>query len=182
MLDSLLIDATPRWLLGQVFSLIALGLCIAGFAHKDDRTLLLLLIAANLAFAVQFALLKSWVASGITCIVILRIVLCRIYHRNLYIMSGLLLATIGAATFAWSDWTDAPALVAGILGTVGMFAFRGIVMRWWLSSAAFCWVLSNFMAGSIGGVIAESLILVTNLVTIWRIELDRRRLALHPDH
>ena len=182
MLDSLIADATPRWFLGQFFSLVALGLCIAGFANKDDRKLLLLLIAANTAFAAQFALLGSWVASGVTCIVILRIVLVRIYHRNLYLMGAVLLATAGATILAWSDWTDAPALAAGILGTVGMFAFRGTAMRWWLSAAAFCWILSNFVAGSIGGVVAESLILVTNVATIWRIKLDGRRLAPRPSH
>jgi hypothetical protein len=176
MLDSLLADATPRWYLGQIVSLIALGFCVAAFANKDDRRLFLLLIAANAAFAVQFALLESWVASGITCIVTVRIVLARMYHRNLYIMSVLLLATVGAALLAWSDWADAPALVAGILGTIGMFAFRGRAMRWWLSGAAFCWVLSNVLAGSIGGVTAESLILTTGLVTIWRLDLERRRL------
>ena len=181
MLETLFLDASPRWLLGQAVSLLALGLCLAGFANKDDNKLLLILIAANVAFATQFVLLGSWVAGGITCIVILRIVLARIYHRNLYIMCALLAATAATAVIGWQDWKDAPALIAGILGTVGMFAFRGSIMRWWLFVAAFCWVLSNLAIGSIGGVLAETLVMTTNIITIWRIEMDKRRLAAQCD-
>lgn len=177
MLDTLLIDATPRWLIGQAVAFLALALCIAGFANKDDNKLLLILIAANVAFAAQFALLGSWVSAGITCIVITRIVLARRYHRNLFIMAALLAATIGVAIVGWQDWKDAPALIAGILGTVGMFAFRGSIMRWWLFVAAFFWVLSNVAIGSLGGILAESLVMTTNIITIWRIEMDKRRLA-----
>lgn len=175
MIETLIADTHPRWLLGQIVSILALGLCIAGFANKDDNKLLLILIAANAAFAMQFALLGSWVASGITCIVIVRILLARLFHRNLYIMCALLIATMATALIGWKDWTDSPALLAGILGTIGMFAFRGIAMRWWLLVAAFCWVLSNIVAGSIGGVIAEGFIMMTNLITIWRLTMDKRR-------
>jgi hypothetical protein len=180
MLDSLLADASPRWIAGQIVSLIALGLFIAGFANKDDRKLLLILIAANVAIAVQFALLESWVASAMTCIVILRIMLVRKYHRNLYLMSGLLGLTAVTTLVTWHGVSDIPALIAGVLGTIGMFAFRGSVLRWWLFVAAFFWVLSNIVAGSIGGVIAEALVMATNLVTIWRLATDKRRAAITP--
>ena len=103
--------------------------------------------------------------------------LARRYHRNLFIMAALLAATIGVAIVGWQDWKDAPALIAGILGTVGMFAFRGSIMRWWLFVAAFFWVLSNVAIGSLGGILAESLVMTTNIITIWRIEMDKRRLA-----
>ena len=41
--------------------------------------------------------------------------------------------------------------------------------RWLLAVAAFCWVISNLLVGSLGGTLAELLILVTNLVTIARL-------------
>jgi Bacterial inner membrane protein len=182
MPESLLEDVTVRWLLGQGFSLMALGLCLAAFADKDDRRLLLLLLLANAAFAVQFGLLGSWVACGVTCVITLRIFLVRTFYRSVLVMSCVLLATLGIAALTWTGLTDAPALVGGMLGTIGMFAFRGSAMRWWLSAGGCCWILSNFLAGSIGGVVAESLILSTNLATIWRIDTDKRKLAPHTHH
>lgn len=181
MFETLVSNASPRWIAGQIAGFIALGLFIAGFANKDDRKLLLILIAANIAIVLQFALLESWVASAMTCIVILRIMLARKYHRNLHIMVGLLVLTLLTALITWRDWSDAPALVAGLVGTIGMFAFKGSIMRWWLFCAAFFWVLSNIVAGSIGGILAESLVMAINLVTIWRIELDKRRLVTRTD-
>ncbi|RCK48367.1 membrane protein [Thalassospira profundimaris] len=177
MPETFLNDATPRWLLGQIASFIALGLFIAGFASKDDRKLLLILMAANTAVVAQFALLGSWVASAMTGIVILRILLARHYHGNYPVMISLLLLTIIAACFTWQGWSDAPALIAGLLGTIAMFLFHGIVLRWWLFTAAFFWVLSNLVAGAIGGIIAEALVMIMNLVTIWRLRKDAQQ---HP--
>ena len=173
MLETLLQEATPRWLLGQLAGFIALGLFIAGFANKDDRKLLRILIAANFAIVLQFALLGSWVASAMTGIVIVRILLARKYHRNLAIMAGLLALTVITALLTWQNWGDAPALMAGIIGTIAMFAFHGIVLRWWLFCAAFFWVLSNIIAGSLGGIIAESLVMIMNVITIWRLKRDQ---------
>src|SRR5690554_4798265 len=41
--------------LGQLCALVALGFCIAGFANKNDDRLMVLLISANVGFALMFA-------------------------------------------------------------------------------------------------------------------------------
>ena len=84
---------------------------------------------------------------------------------------GSLLKTYLDFTFAF-QWTGA-ALAAGVLGTYGMFMLEGIPMRLLLAAAAFCWVLSNAFVGSIGGTAAESLILLTNAITIARLARER---------
>ncbi|MBO6852036.1 MAG: YgjV family protein, partial [Marinobacter sp.] len=63
--------------LGQICGLIALGFCIAGFANKNDDRLMVLLISANVAFALMFAFFASWTAAALTVLVILRIALAR---------------------------------------------------------------------------------------------------------
>jgi hypothetical protein len=63
--------------LGQLCGLVALGFCIAGFANKNDDRLMVLLISANVAFALMFAFFESWTASALTVLVILRITLAR---------------------------------------------------------------------------------------------------------
>ncbi|MGQ4879293.1 YgjV family protein [Billgrantia sp. LNSP4103-1] len=163
-----------RWLLGQAVSLVALALCIVGFASKRDDRLFVLLLFANVAFAAQFALFESWVAAGISALIVLRIALVRRYRRNRAIMLAMLAATLVVALLTWSGPRDIPALAAGLLGTYGMFMLHGIPMRIALAAAALCWVVSNVLAGSIGGTIAESLIFLTNVVTMLRLRRDAR--------
>jgi len=162
-------DLSIRWLAGQVFGLIALALCVAGFASKRDDRLFFLLLFANVAFALQFVMFRSWVAAAIAALIVLRIHLVRQYKGNAAIMLGVMAATVVAAFFTWTAPRDAWALAAGLIGTYGMFMLYGIPMRWLLAFAAFCWVISNLLVGSLGGTLAESLILVTNVITIARL-------------
>lgn len=167
-------ELSLRWLAGQGVSLVALALCVIAFASKRDDKLFVLLLFANVAFATQFALLESWVAAGISALIVVRIALVRRFPRHRALMVGMLFATLAVAVLTWSGPRDLPALAAGLLGTWGMFMLRGIAMRVTLAVAAFCWVLSNLLAGSIGGTLAESLIFVTNVVTILRLRRDGR--------
>ncbi|HET8849527.1 MAG TPA: YgjV family protein [Marinobacter sp.] len=45
---------------GQFFGLLSLLLCIWAFSCKQDDRLLMLLLSANVAFALQFLCLGSW--------------------------------------------------------------------------------------------------------------------------
>ncbi|WP_217351429.1 YgjV family protein [Aquisalimonas sp. 2447] len=65
---------------------------------------MMLLIAANVAFALQFLFFQSW--------------------------------------------ADLPAVVAMVLGTVGMFMLRGIPMRVFLGLAALGWIASHALIGA----------------------------------
>jgi len=71
---------------GQIISLIELGFCIVGFASKRDDRLMVLLISANVAFALQFALFGSWTAAVLSPLVIGRIILARRYFGNWQVM------------------------------------------------------------------------------------------------
>ncbi|MDW7746614.1 YgjV family protein [Halomonas sp.] len=44
---------------------------------------------------------------------------------------------------------------------------------------ALCWVISNLLAGSIGGTIAESLIFLTYVITMLRLRRDARLRYIH---
>ncbi|SFC12547.1 inner membrane protein [Marinospirillum celere] len=160
---------TLTWVAGQLAGLVALGFCLAGFASKQDDRLLVLLISANIAFALQFIFFQSWTAAVLTLLVIIRILLARRYPGNLALMSGLLLANFLAAALTWQHWIDILPLTAATLGTFGMFMLRGIPLRILLGMAAFCWLLNNLLIGSFGGSLAEGLIVVTNIFTIWRL-------------
>lgn len=169
-------DIPLRWIMGQAAGLIALALSVAAFASKRDERLFLLLLFTNVAFVAQFAFFQSWVAAGISTLIVLRIALVRRFPGNVAIMTAMLMATLAIAALTWNGPHDIPALVAGILGTYAMFMLRGIIMRAVLAVTASCWLVSNLLAGSFGGALAELLMIVTNVVTMWRL---RREALVH---
>ena len=168
--------------IGQIVGLVALGLCIAAFANKRDDRLLLILVLANVAFAVQFLLLGGWVAGAISGLIVLRILLVRRFKKNWLVMGTMLAATGLVAFLTWQGPPDAVPLLAGLIGTYAMFMLSGIPMRVLLAIAAACWMLANYLSGSIGALIAEGLILVTNSFTIFRIHAERSRAGARHGH
>lgn len=172
-------DFSARFIAGQIVSLMALAFCIVGFASRRDDRLFVCLIFANIAFALQFALFRSWVAAAVSALIVLRVVLVRRYKGNSLMMALMLVATVVVAALNWHRWLDLAALTAGALGTVGMFMLEGIAMRLVLAAAAFCWVVNNALISSIGGTLAESLICVTNAITICRLARERAAAVAH---
>ncbi|WP_245409841.1 YgjV family protein [Pararhizobium haloflavum] len=159
--------------IGELVGLIALLLCIAAFASKDDDRLLTILIAANVAFAVQFAAFGAFVASAISAVIILRIVLARRFPGSRTATGAILVLTAAVAALTWSSPIDIFPLTAGLIGTYAMFMLRGIPMRLGLAAAATCWAITNFLAGSMGALAAETLVLATNVVTIVRLAREK---------
>lgn len=162
-------------ILGQIFGLVALGFCIAGFASKSDDRLMVLLISANVAFALMFAFFQSWTAAALTVLVIVRIALARRFKGSWSIMAGLLAINLLVAWLTWATATDIFPLMAAVLGTMGMFLLKGIALRIVLGLAAFSWMLNNIVIGSVGGILAEAMVLVTNVITIVRLYRIRRK-------
>ena len=170
-LDNLPVTA----LAGQFFGLVALAICLVAFASKNDDRLLVLLISANVAFALQFAFFNSWTAAALTVLVIVRIVLARRYIGSQWVMWMVLSANVVAAALTWRDWIDVFPFTAATLGTVAMFLLRGIPMRIMLGLAALCWMLNNLLIGSVGGTLAEGMVFVTNVITIIRMARAKKR-------
>lgn len=162
-------------LAGQLFGLVALVLCLVAFSSKHDDRLLVILISANVAFALQFLFFESWTAAALTILVIVRIVLARRYIGNKSVMAAVLFASGVAAIFTWQSWVDFLPMTAMVLGTVGMFLLRDIAMRVCLGLAALAWMLNNLLIGAIGGTIAEGLIVITNIITIVRMIRAKRK-------
>lgn len=135
---------------GQFFGLVSLVLCVWAFSSKQDDRLLVLLLSANVAFALQFMFFESWTAAALSLLVIARVALARRYPGNKVAMVVVLVASGVASLLTWQSWADLPAIVAMVLGTVGMFLLRGIPMRVSLGLAALAWTLSHILAGWLG--------------------------------
>lgn len=171
-------DMSLATALGQVCGLVALGFCVAGFANRNDDRLMVLLISANVAFALMFAFFESWTAAALTVLVILRIALARKFLGSWRVMTAVLAVNLLVAAVTWRVPTDIFPLTAAVLGTVGMFMLRGISLRIVLGLAALSWMLNNIVIGSVGGTLAEGMVLVTNIITIIRLHRLKKK---YPD-
>lgn len=171
----MLSEMSTSALAGQFFGLVALVICLVAFASKNDDRLLVLLISANVAFALQFVFFASWTAAVLTLLVIVRIILARRYVGSKAVMAAVIVANFVATALTWQSAVDILPLMAAMFGTLGMFMLRGIAMRVVLGLAALCWMLNNLAIGSVGGTLAEGLIVVTNMVTIIRMARAKRR-------
>lgn len=160
---------------GQFFGLVSLVLCVLAFSSKQDDRLLMLLLSANVAFTLQFMIFESWTAAALSLLVIARIALARRYPGSKVTMVIVLVASGVASGLTWQSWADLPAMVAMALGTMGMFLLRGIPMRVFLGLAALAWTLSHILVGSVGGTLAEALVLLTNAITIYRLYQAKQR-------
>ncbi|GAB2720594.1 YgjV family protein [Halomonas garicola] len=160
---------------GQFFGLVALILSVLAFSSRQDDRLMVLMLSANVAFALQFAMFQSWTAAALSLLVLARIELARRYPRSKAAMAAVLTASIVAAVLTWQSLADLPAVAAMVLGTVSMFLLRGIPMRVFLGLGAVAWTLSHLIVGSVGGALAEMMIIVTNAVTVYRLYRVRRR-------
>lgn len=160
---------------GQFFGLVALILSVLAFSSRQDDRLMVLMLSANVAFALQFAMFQSWTAAALSLLVLARIELARRYPRSKAAMAAVLTASIVAAVLTWQSLADLPAVAAMVLGTVSMFLLRGIPMRVFLGLGAVAWTLSHLIVGSVGGALAEIMIIVTNAVTVYRLYRVRRR-------
>ncbi|WP_106478018.1 YgjV family protein [Phytohalomonas tamaricis] len=160
---------------GQLFGLVTLILCVWAFSNKQDDRLLVLLLSANVAFALQFMFFASWTAAALSLLVVARIALARRYPGSKAAMAIMLAASGAAAVLTWQSWADLPAIVAMVLGTVGMFLLRGIPMRVFLGLGAVAWMVSHLLVGSVGGTLAEGFVLLTNTITIYRLYRAKQR-------
>ncbi len=161
---------------GQFFGFVSLILCVMAFSNKHDDRLFTLLISANIAFAVQFAFFESWTASALTALSIIRIALARRFPGSIAVMTIILAISGLASVLTWHSWEDIPAILAMVMGTVSMFLLRGISMRILLGLAGLAWMLSHILVGSVGGALAEAIVLFANAVTIYRIIQIKKRL------
>ncbi|MDC2888662.1 YgjV family protein [Psychrosphaera algicola] len=65
---------------------------------------------------------------------------------------------------------DVLPIIAACCGTFAIFFLQGIKMRLAFMTGAVCWIVNNVIVGSIGGVMLESMVLITNLITIIRLK------------
>jgi hypothetical protein len=151
----------------QCFGYLSFVVGVSAFLQKSDRRFKWLNAGQSLVYAAHFVLLGNLPASASSLISCVRSLLALKPRSPLvpalivviYLAAGVVLARSGAG------WIP---IIASCVGTVAIFNMRGIALRMVLLGCTFLWLVNNFLSGSIGGVLLESVIAIANIATIIR--------------
>ncbi|XEI32021.1 YgjV family protein [Aeromonas veronii] len=150
---------------------VGLLACLVGtvaFMQRQDNKLRLHLTLNGTLMSLHFLLLGSSVAA-INCL------LCAVrnwvsgYYRGIGVMLLFL-------TLAWllvipqmTHPVQILTLIGTTLSTYALFRLNGIALRLCMLSSTICWLSHNIWAGSIGGILQESIFFVINSHTIFKL-------------
>ncbi|WP_439833731.1 YgjV family protein [Aeromonas enteropelogenes] len=150
---------------------VGLLACLVGataFMQRQDNKLRLHLTLNGTLMGLHFLLLGSSVAA-INCL------LCAVrnwvsgYYRGL----GVMLLFLVLAWLLVIPQITHPVQILTLLGTslstYALFRLNGIALRLCMLSSTVCWLTHNVWAGSIGGILQESIFFVINSHTIFKL-------------
>ncbi|MGU5713664.1 YgjV family protein [Aeromonas taiwanensis] len=150
---------------------IGLLACLVGataFMQRQDSKLRLHLTLNGTLMGLHFLLLGSSVAA-INCL------LCAVrnwvsgYYRGL----GVMVLFLALAWLLVIPQIGHPAQILTLIGTTlstyALFRLNGVAMRLCMLCSTVCWLTHNIWAGSIGGILQESIFFVINSHTIFRL-------------
>lgn len=163
----------------QCFGLIALFVGASAFRHKEDHKLRRNLTIFTLLMSIQFLMLGLWSAAFAAGLGSLRTYISS-HTRNMWVMVGfvvtLLLVTLPNVT----EPVHVLPILGSSVGTWAMFREKGLRMRVFMLIGSMCWFSHNYIVGSIGGAIIESVFLIINSRTMFKLLIDKRQLAVNP--
>ncbi len=150
---------------------IGLLACLVGataFMQRQDSKLRAHLTLNGTLMGLHFLLLGSSVAA-INCL------LCAVrnwvsgYHRGLGAMLLFLVLAWSLVIPQVSHPVQLLTLLGTTLSTFALFRLNGIALRLRMLSSTICWLTHNIWAGSIGGILQESIFFILNSHTIFRL-------------
>lgn len=160
--------------IGQVLGFVSFGLGISTFYQKSDRRLKILMLVLNVNHLLHYLLLGSFVSALAAALSALRTTAAIYTHSKrvalLFIATSIILGAMVA-----EDLTHIWPLLGTIIGTYSVFVLKGVAMRLGFLVGGFCWMTNNLLVGSIGGTLLEVTLLVTNMITIYRLLQDNKR-------
>ncbi len=159
--------------LGQGVGLFAMLVGVTAFSQKDDKRLRQLLTVFTLLIACHFALMGWW-AAALSALIGTARNYASIHVRNTKVMLFFMALLLLIAAPRVEHWTGILALMGAAWATWGVFKESGVRLRVFMLLGTISWLSHNILVGSIGGSIIETIFLLVNGLTIWRLIQDRQ--------
>lgn len=164
-----------EYIVSQVFVIFAVLTFGFSYLTKDKKKIMILVTMTSLFYGVEYFLLGALSGVAVNIISIIRNVWFYINAKNnkknsvwILIILSALLVILGIITYT-NIFSIIP-IVATIMFTYSVWQDNNKVYKYMAVPMSIMWIVYNFICGSILGVIAESVILIFEIVGIMRYE------------
>lgn len=157
--------------IAQLFGIGSFIIGVYAFTLKNDEHLKVGMACLFLSQIIHFYLMGSVNSTIASVLSFSRTVVSIKYSHSYLGVIFIILNILWGATVMHAP-IDVLPILGACIGTYGLFYLSGINMRLAFLLGSICWILNNIYIGSIGGVLLESLVIVVNLLTIYRLSKD----------
>ena len=166
----------PKEIIGQILSIIGMALTVVSFQMKTKKQILILQTVGSTFFLASYLLLESWAAVLLNVVFIIRgTIFCfdnkKWANRKVWLYILLALVIIAGSVGYKTPWDILP-IVGAIFGTVASSLKNENMLRLIKLGDSPCWLIYNISVPSIGGIICESINIVSILIGIFRYRKD----------
>ena len=172
MMTSLTNWTIPEWNLAQTIGMVAFFIGATAFLHSDGRRFRLHLMLFQIVLCSHFVMMGALVAAfgcGISAIRSYASTKTQSTPVMLFFIAMLWVMGVPQLEHYYEILT----IFGSSVATYALFKMQGITMRLLVMFNSFCWIINNFLLGSIGGTLMELTFIMVNSVTILRMYYTR---------
>lgn len=172
MMTSLTNWTIPEWNLAQTIGMVAFFIGATAFLHSDGRRFRLHLMLFQIVLCSHFVMMGALVAAfgcGISAIRSYASTKTQSTPVMLFFIAMLWVMGVPQLEHNYEILT----IFGSSVATYALFKMQGITMRLLVMFNSFCWIINNFLLGSIGGTLMELTFIMVNSVTILRMYYTR---------
>ena len=152
----------------QMYGFIAMLMTLMAFLQKDDTFTKKLMMVSVFFWGIYYILL--WMMSGLIVIIIwyIRMLLSIKYNKNKYILIFVLVITIFAWYYTYTDMVSLLPIIASLYATYAFFYLERLRLRASLVWISFIWLIYHIKMGAIAGILNEIMVQIVLMITIYR--------------
>ncbi|RUR30157.1 YgjV family protein [Vreelandella andesensis] len=156
-----------EWLGIQLLGGVAALLGVLAFQCRHDVRMLVMLSGSCLVWSLHFVLLAQPTAALLNLITAVRN-LVGMRFRGAWFASGFIGLYLVTGGVSWQSSWDILPVIAVISGSIGVFFFAGLPRRGALLVGSLLWLVFNWQAGSLPGVVMMGADVLSNVYRILR--------------
>ncbi|WP_199438406.1 YgjV family protein [Vibrio owensii] len=162
--------------IAQAISIISMSIGMLAALQKNDVKLKKMLVAFQMIHMTHFLLLNA-LTSALTCLFAGLRTAVSLKTASPIAAYGFAALTVLLSPLVVNSPIDYLPVVGSCIGTIALYRLTGIKMRAAFIVVSICWLINNIIVGSIGGIALEVTIITLNLITMYRIFRDEKRVS-----
>ena len=163
----------------RLFGILGLILSIIPFQFKKHKHIVLIKMCSELSFAVQYMLLGAWTGALLDLVSGLRNFLFYKFvekkRSTLPVIIAFCALVVGLGISSWAGPISLLPVLAKVITTVSYGMKNERLLRLITIPSCFLWISYNALAGSVEGIICDSITLVSIFIAVYKFDIKKLR-------